>query len=554
VLISLSVNNFAIAEALTVDFNQGMTAITGETGAGKSIALDALGLALGKRGDSGMVKHGADKADIHALFDISQLPHIQAWLVQHELEVDDNEECILRRVLSAQGRSRAYINNKPCNLALLNELGSQLVDIHSQHAHHQLLQKEHHQTLLDAYIGEPELLHHTQTAFQAWQKTLSTIKKLQSDNDASETRKDYLAFQLEEFEQLAIQENEFEQIEAEHKTLANAQAIQEACQHSLLLCREGDDNIHRSISQTLATLSQVSTHAESLKEAESLLQSALIQVEEAAHSIRDAGEQLGSSADLPALESRLQQFYDLARKHKVAPENLLEQQQYLQSELDNICNADVNLADLEQQAQAQQQIFHEHGEQLTKIREKSAQALSQAIHEKLALLGMQHCQFSCALNTDSSKPSKLGFEQVEFLVSTNPGQPPQALQKIASGGELSRISLAIQVITATSSTIPSLVFDEVDVGIGGATAEVVGALLRELSDNAQIISVTHQPQVAAKAQHHYRVQKQVQGESTNTQMLVLDTKGRIDEIARMLGGIEMTEATTEHAREMLNAS
>ena len=553
-LISLTVNNFAIANQLTVDFNSGMTAITGETGAGKSIALDALGLAIGKRGDSGMVKHGAAKADIHALFDIQQLPLIQQWLIQQELDVEDNHECILRRVLSAEGRSRAFINGKPCNLSMLNELGSQLVDIHSQHAHHQLMSRDHHQTLLDAFANCPDLLSQTHLSFSQWQSTLRTITQLIKASDAADTRRDYLAFQLDEFEQLAIEPGEYTRIENEHAQLANASAIQEACQLGLVLCREGDDNIHRSLSQALSAIAPLSNNSNSLKEAEDLLQSALIQVEEAAHSIRDAADSIANADNLPSLEARLQQFHDLARKHKVPAEQLLEHQQSLQQELETIDNAGANLDVLQQHAASQKKDFESQASQLSKQRQTAAITLSEGIHQKLVLLGMQHCQFSCELNTNVSKPTSLGHDAVEFLVSTNPGQPPQALQKIASGGELSRISLAIQVITATRSTIPSLVFDEVDVGIGGATAEVVGSLLRELGSNAQIISVTHQAQVASKAHQHYLVEKHVENESTQTAMHVLDDKNRVLEIARMLGGIEITAATKKHAKEMLNNS
>ncbi len=553
-LLSLSVNNFAIADQLTVDFNSGMTAITGETGAGKSIALDALGLALGNRGDSGMVKHGATKADIHALFDISQLPNIQQWLTEQELDDADNTECLLRRVLSAEGRSRAYINGKPCKLSMLTTLGSKLVDIHSQHAHHQLLKKEHHQVLLDAAANCPDLLKQTRTSFLQWQQTDRAIKQLIQHNEAADTRKDYLQFQLDEFEQLAIEPNEYEQLESQHKKIANAAALTDACQLGLNLCREGDENIHRLLSQTLSAIAPLSANSDSLKEAEDLLQSALIQVEEAAHSIRDAADSIGSAADLPALETRLQQFYDMARKHKVSADALIHQQERLQIELNNILHADQNLAQLELQAQEELRVFKQHANMLTHARLKAAKKLTTGIHQKLALLGMQHCQFSCELNTDESTLSPLGHDHIEFLVSTNPGQAAGSLHKVASGGELSRISLAIQVITATSTTIPTLIFDEVDVGIGGATAEVVGKLLRELAGNAQIVSVTHQAQVASQAHQHYLVKKSVKTGSTKTSMQSLDQQGRIHEIARMLGGVDITATTKQHAQEMLQLS
>ena len=271
-LISLSVNHFAIAEQLQVDFNAGMTAITGETGAGKSIALDALGLALGNRGDSSMIQHGHDKADIHALFYIQALPAAQNWLLQHELHDADNHECILRRVISREGRSRAYINGKPCNLSVLAQLGRLLVDIHSQHAQHQLFNKEHHQTLLDAYCREPKLLEQSAKAFRAWQTTQTKIKRILDNNNAADSRKDYLAYQLQEFDTLAIEDNEYPQLEAKHQELAHAADIADACQLGLFLCRDGDTNIHTQLSQALAALAPLSQHSNSLSEADTLLQ------------------------------------------------------------------------------------------------------------------------------------------------------------------------------------------------------------------------------------------------------------------------------------------
>lgn len=555
-LIGLSIAQFAIAEKLNIDFSAGMTAITGETGAGKSIALDALGLALGDRADSNVVRFGADKADIRAVFDITKLPHIKHWLKANDFDTEeDDEDCILRRIITSEGRSRAYINGQPVNLQTLKALGEQLVDIHSQHAHHQLLRREYHQTLLDAYADCQPLLTQVRQAFAEWQSVNKRITALQNQNNEAESRREYLQFQLEEFQQLGLKPGEYEELEQRHQLMANAEAFQAACQKALDVCRESD---HGTILDQLRfcqhQLVKFSEHSSSIKEAYELLLNASIQVDEAANSLRHQldHDNLDSSS-LGEVESRMAAIMDLARKHRADPKQLHETQAHIEEELDSLDNSEAILEQLQAQAKSLQKNYQGVARQLTQIRETAANKLTLAIKQQLKALGMASCEFVPLLNTDSELPKPTGFEAVEFLVSTNPGQPPQGLHKIASGGELSRISLAIQVVTAKGSTIPTLVFDEVDVGIGGATAEVVGKLLRQLSHSAQIICVTHQAQVAAQADQHYTVAKQQHKGQTTTTVQYLNHDERVQEIARMVGGVSITETTLNHAAEMLSA-
>lgn len=550
-LISLSIANFAITERLELEFFNGMTAITGETGAGKSISLDALGLALGNRSDSSLIKHGADKTDIHAVFDINALPNIQKWLEQNEL--DGEGECILRRIITKDGRSKAYINGYPVNLQQLKSLGSQLVDIHSQHAHHHLLQRESHQQLLDAYGHTTELSEQTTLIYKQWQDRVKQIRALEEDNQNTDTRREYIQFQLSEFESLDIKENEYNQLLQKHNKLANAEDIQHACQEGLSLCRDNEQNALNALNNSQSALAKLSNHDDLIKDTVEMLVSASIQIEEACNNLQMRLEENQSPKDLAALEQRMSQFYDLARKHRTEPHLLIECQDKLIHELDSLENSGAMIEQLEKESGSFKKKFETQAKKLSKQRTEAAKNLANDIQAQLQLLGMKHCVFEAALNSDNNKPTANGFDSIEFLVSTNPGQKPQALQKIASGGELSRISLAIQVITAKTSTIPTLIFDEVDVGIGGATAEVVGDLLKNLCKSAQIICVTHQPQVAAKSSQHYLVSKQQQNDSTQTDVVQLDKKGRIAELARMLGGVEITQRTLDHAAEMLQS-
>ena len=551
VLTGLSISQFTIAEKLNIELESGMTAITGETGAGKSIALDALSLTLGARADSNYVRYGAEKADIRAVFDICQLPEAVKWLEKHEFEIED--DCILRRIVTKEGRSKAFINGQPVNLQTLKSLGTLLVDIHSQHAHHQLLQRDYHQSLLDAYADCQPLLTKVKTHFKKWQAIAKKIQELQNKNNEADSRKEYIQFQLIEFKELNLQKDEYEKLESRHSMMANAESLQEACQQTLNICKEKEHGaLIDQLQQCEQLLSTLTEHSSDIQDAYELINSANIQIQEACQSLRHQLDHTnGDTGNLQEIESRLASIHDLARKHRITPQELLNVQLSLKKELHSLENSKEKIQALSADAKKQEAIYHGLARQLTQIRETASDNLAYEIKLQLKALGMVNCEFVPLLNTDNESPKSMGYESVEFLVSTNPGLPPQGLHKIASGGELSRISLAIQVITAKASTIPTLVFDEVDVGIGGATAEVVGRLLKQLGKSAQIICVTHQPQVAAQANQHYFVAKTQKSGSTNTSVKVLDQEGKVKEVARMLGGKEITQATLDHAKEML---
>ena len=554
-LISLSISQYTIAEKLSIDFDAGMTAITGETGAGKSIALDALSLALGARADSAVVRHGSEKADIRAVFDISTLQGVKDWLTAHDFDDCSEEDCILRRIITKEGRSRAFINAQPVNLQTLKQLGAMLVDIHSQHAHHQLLQRDYHQTLLDAFAKNTNLQSNVSSAFFAWQNIKKQIQHIEATNKEAEQRREYLQFQLKEFEQLQIEEGEYQRLELQHKQLANAEQLKDSCASTLAICRDNEQtSVIDQLQHCLQNLSEVSAYNKTTAQALDSLGTAKIQIEEACYSLRDELEKLsGEHHDLQSLEQRLGSFHDLARKHRIDAGQLHSIEKSISNELQALENSEVTLEKLNREYKNLQENYKSAATELSQQRQKAATKITQAIKRQLKALGMMNCEFTVELNSDTHQMNANGFDNIEFLVSTNPGQPPQSLQKIASGGELSRISLAIQVVTAKTSTIPTLVFDEVDVGIGGATAEVVGKLLKELSVSAQILCVTHQPQVASQAHQHLFVAKHQKKNSTHTSVTSLEEDDKTHEIARMLGGVEITQRTLDHAKEMLTS-
>ena len=549
-LTHLAIRNFTIAEQVDLEFHPGMTVITGETGAGKSISLDALSLALGDRAERDIVRHGADRADISAGFDISQHARARHWLQARELDSDD--ECLLRRVITTEGRSKAFINGQPVTLADLRALGEMLIDIHSQHEHQSLLLKETHRRLLDAFAGASDAAQKTKQAFDAWNDTAHMLATLRQSGHEQAVKADLLKFQQREFEALALRDGELQQLEQQQRTLGQADDIIRASQQALALCDDSEQgSIESLLRQAVGALAPFVDTQPALRDVHDMLASAEIQVGEARHALTRHIDHFDADPQaLATIESRLDAIYTLARKHRVPADQLLALQQKIDDELAAMDNSDERLAALEQQLAEQRTHYQQAADQLSALRRKGAQKLCKAVAEKLKLLGMQHCRFDVAL-TALREPARHGNESIEFVIATNPGQPPQPLAKIASGGELSRISLAIQVVTAQTSAIPTLVFDEVDVGIGGGTAEVVGRLLRELGERGQVICVTHQPQVAARGHHHLRVSKQVKGNSTSTRVDTLDAGSKVDEVARMLGGVEITDTTRAHAKEML---
>ncbi|WPC05792.1 DNA repair protein RecN [Pseudomonas benzenivorans] len=554
-LVHLSVHNYAIVEHLDLELDGGMSVISGETGAGKSIMLDALGLCLGDRADSGVVRPGADKADILASFDLHDIPEARAWLAERDLEQDG--PCILRRVITAEGRSRGYINGAPCPQGDLKALGELLIDIHSQHEHQSLLKADTHRRLLDEYAGSQELARQVQLAAQRWKQTKSELERLSGLGDEQRARHQLLSYQLEELDNLALGEQELDQLEQEHKTLTNAESLLSACRLVIEQCSENDaGNVLSALTGSLNRLSGFQGQPGALSEAINLLASAQIQVEEAVGELNRFLDHFDADPErLQQLEERLDSIYTLARKHRIQPNDMATLQQQLFEELESLNADDQAVERLSEELCAYARHYQDKAGELSQLRSAAAQRLASAVEAEMHSLGMPGGRFSIQLRANSSdEPQANGLELVEFLVSANPGQPLKPLAKVASGGELSRISLAIQVITAQTSRVPTLVFDEVDVGIGGPTAEVVGQLLRRLGERGQVLCVTHLPQVAAQGHQHLFVHKLRDSDATRTAVSKLERHQRVEEIARMLGGVDLTEESLAHARQMVGSA
>lgn len=554
-LVHISVKNYAIVEHLDLELHDGMSVITGETGAGKSIMLDALSLTLGARADSSVVRPGADKADILSSFDVSHIPEAQQWLKERDL---DNESlCILRRIITPEGRSRAYINGTPCPQADLKALGELLIDIHSQHEHQSLLKTDTHRRLLDEFAAATELTRAVQSIAQRWRNTQQQLDKISASDEEQRARRQLLTYQLEELDTLALDEGELEQLEQEHKSLSNSESLLENCRLIIDACSENDNsNVLSILSNLMQRAHAVSAAPQAFLQATELLSSAHIQIEEAISQFNHFVAHFDADPQRQQwLEQRLDAIYTLARKHRVQPERLHALQIDLSAELAALDADDASLEHLQQAATLLLEEYATKAQALSKRRISAAKKLSNAVMQQLHILGMPGGQFSVDLQPiTATTPSMHGAESVEFLVSANPGQPLRSLAKVVSGGELSRISLAIQVITAQTSRVPTLVFDEVDVGIGGPTAEVVGQLLRQLGESGQVLTVTHLPQVAAQGHQHLYVHKERKHKQTNTAVSLLSEQQRVEELARMLGGIDLTEESLVHARKILNSA
>jgi DNA repair protein RecN (Recombination protein N) len=553
-LTHLSIHNFAIVENLALDLNTGMTVVSGETGAGKSIMIDALQLALGNRADNGVVRNGAKKAEIIANFDISKLPRAQAWLDVQELSLDG--ECILRRIVTSEGRSRSFINGRNCPLSSLRELGQFLVAIHGQHEHQSLLQKEQHRVLLDNFAAHSRLQTDTLNSHQHYHKLNKSLTALTTQSSEQQAKVQLLSYQVEELDLLGLEPDEAKALELEQKTLSQATQILNSGQLLLNLIDEDDDRqtVHL-LSQSVQIHSELPQQNTQIEQAGELLNSALIQVQEAGAEIRQYLNSIEINPQrLSDVEERLSNIYNLARKHKVDPCELAALHQLLTIELNTINGSDDAIATLKVEVEKAKGIYMTLAQKLSKQRHSAAKKLNKQINHQLTTLGMAAAEFIVSFHTYSQDNFTMhGLEEIEFLISTNTGQPAKPLAKIASGGELSRISLAIQVVTAQSNPTATLMFDEVDVGIGGAIAEVVGNLLRQLGEQSQVLCITHQPQVAAQGEQHLFVSKKSQRQSTHTQVDCIKADARVQEIARMLGGVDITQRTLDHAKEMLNA-
>ncbi len=552
----LSIRNFAIVSHLDLELRKGMTVVSGETGAGKSIMLDALGLALGNRAESDAVREGAKRGEISAAFNITQLPEAQEWLRENELEAEDESECILRRTLSSDGRTRSYINGHPCPLNRVRELGELLVDIHGQHEHQRLLKKEYHRILLDNFGQAQPFAAEVRGLYLQWQQKNSALLRLQEVSEEANAQLQLLTYQTEEINQLDPQPGEVTALEQEQKELSNAEAILTRGQQINNLLSEGDaDHASNLLNQALHLINEMEAESESIYQVSEMLNSALIQIDEAQREMNHylQGVELNPER-LYEVEERLTALYDLARKHRTAPEQLPDLKDQLNDQLSKLSHVDEDLEQLESEVANAYENLLQKARQLSLQRQKSAKRLDNAVNEQLAQLGMASARFTANLMPlDPRHIGPQGLEEIEFLIATNKGQSAKPLARIASGGELSRISLAIQVVTAKTTSTPTLIFDEVDVGIGGGIAEVVGRLLRELSGRAQILCVTHQPQVAAQGTQHLFVSKNNESSQTETRISMLTEQQRINEVARMLGGLEITDTTLSHAREMLEA-
>jgi DNA repair protein RecN (Recombination protein N) len=549
-LSELKISNFAIADNLDIEFKKGLTSITGETGAGKSIMIDALALALGERADSKSIGSKSDKAQIIASFDIQKNKSAQQWLQDKSLEADG--ECIVRRTLSKDGKSRAFINGVPSPLQDLKSLAEQLVNIHSQHQHQQLLKKDTHRELLDAYSENQLLAKAVKNQFEQWQEVAKRLEQLQNNQSESLARIEFLNYQLEELDELNLQENEYKHLSEEHKKLANIdQDIALSHEALTLISRQEDFNALSALYKSLEIFQSLSQKHLNLRPSVDSLQNALIQVEECEKDLEHHLEELENNPErLDEIDQRLSKAHQLARKHQIKAEQLFEFHQRLKLERDQLENSDETLAELEQQCEALEKVFFDSASQLSQKRKTGAKKLDKAISKHFKDLGMENASIQTQI-ADNDKASASGIDDIEILIATNPGQTPQSLSKIASGGELSRISLAIQVNFAKKTSIPCLIFDEVDVGIGGATAEVVGKLLREIAKHSQVICITHLAQVAAQGQQHYKIEKLNKQSESTTQVKALNKSDRVTEIARMIGGVELTQKTQSHAKEML---
>lgn len=553
-LVHLSVNNFAIVKSLQLELASGMTTITGETGAGKSIAIDALGLCLGGRAEAGMVRQGEEKTEVCASFLLDNNINATRWLEDSELL--DGNECILRRIITKEGRSRAFINGSPVPLAQLKTLGQLLINIHGQHAHHQLMKSEYQLAMLDQYAGHSTLLATTNSAYQQWRQADNNLKQLIENSQQNQAQKQLLEYQIKELNELAINENEFQDLEQEHKRLANSGELASTCQQAIELIYEGEDVNALGILQSAThSLIQLAELDEKLKDLPNMLGEAIIQVEEANNELRNYLDNIDvNPARMVFVEERFSKIMSISRKHHVQPESLYRHHQDLLQQIEQLDCSDEKLELLKEGVEEKRHTFFAKADKLHKSRVRYTKELNKLITASMHELSMEKAKFQIDINKQESHLSPLGMDEVCFMVSTNPGQPLQPIAKVASGGELSRMSLAIQVITAQKVATPSLIFDEVDVGISGPTAAVVGKMLRTLGQSTQVLCVTHLPQVAGCGHQQLFVAKKTKLGKTETRMHSLNHEQRVSELARLLCGTEITDSALANAKELLVAA
>ena len=554
-LISLQVRDFAIVDRISVDFESGMTVLTGETGAGKSILVDAVGLVLGERGGAQLVREGAKRAEFSAEFDVSSVPLVRGWLEEQALDQDD--DCLLRRVISADGRSRAFINGNAVTMQQLKSLGELLLDIHGQHFHQSLGRRPVQRDLLDHFGDLHDKRQATQACFERWQTLQHRLDSLRAADADRASRLDLLAFQLSELDALEFKEGEFAGLQAERQKLKHSGTLAAGVVAALhRLSEEDSGNAISLLAEASRSIEGVVDFDEELVAVVELLENANIQLTEAV----DLLQRYSESIDMDPVrrdwvEERLDAMQSVARKHRVGAEDLPDLTEKLRIEHDELTHAEERGIELEQEVGESEAAYRQLAEKLSRERKKAARAFSSLVTDAMSGLGMPGGVFSVnvtPLADDAARP--WGIDEIEFVISANPGQPLMPLSRVASGGELSRMSLAIQVIASDGSVIPTMVFDEVDSGVGGSVAEMVGRRLRQVAANRQVLCVTHLPQVASLADHHLRISKVSDGKATRTGVAVLNREERIEELARMLGGVEITQKTIDHAAEMLDGA
>lgn len=556
---SLSIKNLAVIETAQIDFENGLTVITGETGAGKSVILKAIALMLGSRADNTLIRHGKETCDVYADFSLDGLVHIQEWLSDNDF--DDENNCIIRRLIKRDKGSKTYINGHPANLSQLKALGQQLIDLHGQHEHQQLLNKSHQLKIIDAlatqdYAQHDQHLSQLKSLYEQIKTLKNQVLDAQSHQQEYVAKLDLLSFQVQELEDLEVQDGEFSEINAEYSRLNNAQELLDGYQSVQFDLSENDDNnIESVLGRSAEKVNELLEFDSELKNAAELLNAALANIQEANQDIRLASSKTELDPErLHFLEQRINSLITIARKHRCEEDTLGSLYE----------NLDIELKTLKQQLQSPEALddkintllddFQKVAQTVSVSRQQLGKKLEKHVTEQMQLLGMEGGVFDVRINSlDKNNINSNGMDDIEFLSSGNPGMPVQALNKVASGGELSRISLAIQILEGSVRRAPTLIFDEVDVGVGGGTAEVVGNSLRSLAQSGQVLCITHLPQVASKGAHHLSVNKMTDtsAQATLTNIQTLSSDQRVQEIARMLGGIDITDNTLAHAQEML---
>ena len=554
-LTQLTINNFAIVRQLEIELAKGMSVITGETGAGKSIAIDALGLCLGQRIETSMVREGQERAEICATFFIEPTNPAYQWLQEQELQDPDNpSDCILRRVINADGRSKAFINSTPVSASQLKEIGQYLIHINGQHASQLLLKNDYQLQLVDTFAHHHDLLAQMREDYRTWKNLQTQVKTFQQKVAENEAKKQLLQYQVEELDEFALRPNEYLELEEDQRRLSNSEQLTQLSQSALQLLSENEtvsiDSMLYRATQYIDELSELDPRYASVQ---TMLNDALIQVQEATSEVQHLASHIEQDPMLlQEIEQRLGQALQLARKHNVKPEELVEWHQKLKAELTALLDFSESEERLILEEKAAFEKMQHTAKQLHESRCQAAEKLAQQVTHSIKGLAMENAEFFIEVNSDLTKVAANGADNIVFTLRSNLGQQAQPLAKVASGGELSRISLAIQVLTSDQSAIPTLIFDEVDVGISGKTASVVGKLLRQLGDKCQVLCVTHLPQVACHGHHQFNVEKFTVDDKTETKMTALSQEERVPALARLLGGSEITELALANAQEMLD--